>query len=417
MELHVWGPAFGLDSIDPECLGAIACFRHFVPREDWTLIASNDAAVSPDYHLPALNHGGTWTSGYANIVSYLTGCGRLSIDDDLTPLQKADSLAYATFLATRGAGLVATSLYVSPSAWVDVTRPAYSSLLRFPLTWTVPPAIRAAAIDKAAHLGVVHLAAEVDAEASSSSSSSQSLAETTSTGFLRLRERLGPSRALQPEHAAAIRLQHLAEDFCSVLDEALGAKRFFLRDGDEPSSFDFLAYGYLQLMRVRTPHPILKTALEKSYPRLVAFLGELRRSCGRATQEDDLVWQEPAAPRGVLGVIGRFAEGSLEAVPGVGDSWARWRRGGVGDSSSRGGDDESAKDPSQLIVAVGGAVVSSVAAALGAVALFRALPLLGASTHRFEPARDKTGLRQFGEIGSILEGLPVWEQANGFPPR
>lgn len=54
LELHVWGPAFGLDSIDPECLGAITCFRRCLPREDWTLIASNDAAVSPDCKIPPI---------------------------------------------------------------------------------------------------------------------------------------------------------------------------------------------------------------------------------------------------------------------------------------------------------------------------------------------------------------------------
>ncbi|KAI0178966.1 Tom37 C-terminal domain-containing protein [Hypoxylon sp. FL1284] len=400
LELHVWGSAFGLDSIDPECLGAIACFRHFVPREDWTLIASNDAAVSPDYHLPALNHRGTWVSGYANIISHLAGCGKLSIDDDLTPPQRADSLAYASFLATRGSGLLATSLYVSPRAWAEVTRPAYSSLLRFPLTWTVPPAIRAVAIEKAEHLGMGYLAAEIDAD----ETSTPSLAETTSTGFLRLRERLGPSRAMQPEHTSAIRMQHFAEDFYSVLDEARENKRFFLRD-DEPSSLDFLAYGYLQLMCVRTPHSILKAALENSYTRLVDFLKEVR-SYGHA---QDLVWQEPV-PRGALSLIGRFAEGSLEAVPGVADSWTRWRKGGV---AGRG--EDGAKDPSQLMAAIGGAVVS--VAALGAVALFRTLPPFGARTHRFELAREETGLHQFGEIGSMLEALPGWGQSNGLPPR
>ncbi|KAI6085810.1 outer mitochondrial membrane transport complex protein-domain-containing protein [Hypoxylon rubiginosum] len=404
LELHVWGPAFGLDSIDPECLGAITCFRRCLPREDWTLIASNDAAVSPDYRLPALNHRGTWTSGYTNIISYLTSSGHLSLDDDLTPLQRADALAYASFLETRGAGLVATSLYVSPRAWADVTRPAYSSLLRFPLTWTVPPALRAAAIARAEHQGIGYLAADVDAE--ESSSSSNSLAETTTTGFLKLRERLGPSRALQPEHTAAIRLQHFAEDFYSVLDEARGGKKFLLRDYRGPVSVDFLAYGYLQLMRVATPHPILKTVLEKSYARLVDFLDDVQSYGGK---QKELVWQEPASS-GALGLIGRFAEGSLEAVPGVGDSWGRWRKGGVEKGGGGGG---SAKDPSQLIVAAAGAVVS--VAALGAMALFKALPPVGASTHRFEPAREKTGLRQFGEIGSILEGLPVWEQPGSLP--
>ncbi|KAI0837659.1 Tom37 C-terminal domain-containing protein [Hypoxylon sp. FL0890] len=401
LELHVWGPAFGLDSIDPECLAAIACFRSFVPHEDWTLIASNNAAISPAYRLPALSHKGTWTSGYIDIVSYLAKYGNLHVDDDLTPLQRADSLACASFLETRGSGLLAMSLYVSPRAWTEITRPAYSTLLPFPLTWTVPPAIRAAAVEKAEHLGIGHLAAEVDAEEPTSNGPAQ----TTSTGFLRLRERLGPSRAMQPEHTAAIRFQHFAEDFYSVLDELLGDKKFFLRD-DKPSSIDFLAYGYLQLMRVQTPHPILKTALEGSYARLVAFEKEMQ-SFGR---DHELPWREPAL-RGALGLIGRFAEGSLDAVPGVGHGLRKWRVGGV---KAQGDDD--VRDPSQLIFAVGGAVLS--AAALGAVALFRALAPFGAPTHRFEPTNeDKTGLLQFGEIGSILDDLPVWEQPKGFPPR
>ena len=47
MELHVWGPALGLPSIDPDCLAAISFLAYAVPRGDWTLSASNDAALSP----------------------------------------------------------------------------------------------------------------------------------------------------------------------------------------------------------------------------------------------------------------------------------------------------------------------------------------------------------------------------------
>ncbi|KAI8959802.1 outer mitochondrial membrane transport complex protein-domain-containing protein [Daldinia sp. FL1419] len=391
LELHVWGPAFGLDSIDPECLAAVACFCRCIPRQDWTLIASSDAAVSSDYRLPALNCKGSWISGYSAIISYLTESGILHVDNDLTPLQRADSLACASFLATRGSGLLAMSLYVSPRAWVEMTRPAYSSLLPFPLTWTVPPAVRAAAVERAEHLGIGYLAAEVDAEESSSSG----LAETTSTGFLRLRDRLGPSKTMQPEHTAAIRFQHFAEGFYSVLDELRGDKTFFLRD-DKPSSIDFLVYGYLQLMRVQTPHPILKNTLENSYRRLVVFVTELH-SYG---SNQELTWRKPNA-RGVLSLIGRFAEGSIEAIPGVGYNWRKWHKGGV---DTRDSDD--VRDPTQPIIAVGGAVTS--VAALGVVAFFRALSPFGASTHRFEAAKeDKAGLHQFGEIGLILDGLPV----------
>lgn len=47
-ELHVWGPALGLDSIDAECLAAIAAFRHILPSSDWSLVASNGTCLSPD---------------------------------------------------------------------------------------------------------------------------------------------------------------------------------------------------------------------------------------------------------------------------------------------------------------------------------------------------------------------------------
>ncbi|KAI2622473.1 Tom37 C-terminal domain-containing protein [Hypoxylon sp. NC1633] len=397
MELHVWGPAFGLDSIDPECLAAITCFRSSVSPENWTLIASYAAAASPDYRLPALNCKGTWIFGYADIISYLTQHGISHIDDDLTPLQRADSLACSSYLTTRGSGLLAMSLYASPRAWAKVTRPAYSLLLPFPLTWTVPPAVRALAIEKAENMGMGTLAAEVDAEESSSSSAP---AETTSTGFLRLRESFRPSMIMQPEHSAAIRFQHFAEDLYAVLDQLRGDKQFFLRD-DSPSSLDFLAYGYLQLMRVQTPHATLQNAL-KSYPRLIEFLWVLRshlHSCGR---DDDLSWRQPAPGR--LALIGRFAEGSLEAVPILGDSWQRWRKGGVKSCTDVDDDDDGVKSPGQLIAALGGAAAG--VATVGAVALLRALSPFGAETHRFGMAQEnKAGLRRFGEMGSLLEDL------------
>lgn len=57
LELHIWGPAFGLPSIDPESLAALSYLGHVVPPGDWSLIASNDAALSPDRrsHCPFAN--------------------------------------------------------------------------------------------------------------------------------------------------------------------------------------------------------------------------------------------------------------------------------------------------------------------------------------------------------------------------
>ena len=47
LELHVWGPAFSLPSIDAQCLATIAYFSLAVPKDQWVLIASSDPSVSP----------------------------------------------------------------------------------------------------------------------------------------------------------------------------------------------------------------------------------------------------------------------------------------------------------------------------------------------------------------------------------
>ncbi|KAH9892107.1 hypothetical protein F4778DRAFT_750896 [Xylariomycetidae sp. FL2044] len=298
---------------------------------------------------------------------------------------------------TRGSGLLALLLYVIPSTWTEITRPAYSSLLRFPMTWTVPPAIRAAAIEKADHLGLGYLAAEVEAQ----DAAGEGPATTTSTGFLRLREALGPSRAMKPEQAGAIRLHHLTEDFYSNLDQLRDDKRYCLRD-DRPSALDFLVFGYLQLMRAQPHHPSLKPELEDRVEDLLARVDTLR-------QKQALPWREPS-PKSLANTLGRFADGALGHTPVAGNSWRRWRIGGI---RNAGEEEEEAKNATHMILAAGGAVLGL--AAVGAALLFRGLAPLGAPTHRFEPTRKEEGsrLNQFGEIGAILDGLPVWGPSQG----
>ncbi|KAI0456320.1 hypothetical protein F5B21DRAFT_158426 [Xylaria acuta] len=397
-QLHVWGPAFGLESIDAECLAAIAAFRHIFSSDDWSLIASNDTSPSPDHTLPALFHDDTWTSGYMNIISYvlhhITSYTNQLADKDLTPQQEADLLAYSSFLTTRGSGMVALSLYASPNAWVELTRPAYSDLLPFPLTWTIPTAIRAAAIEKAENLGMGYLAAEAEADEAAAKSG----AETTPTGFLRLRQRLGPRKSMQPEQTAAIRFLQLANDFFTTLDDLRGFREYLLGT-PSPSSLDFLAYGYLALMRVQTPYPILANCLTANNRPSIQFLQMME-----ANSQSYVLPRQDSKPRGLPTTIGIFADGAIENIAGAGESWKRWRRGGI-----KCDEEEKAPDPTGILLAVGGAVVSL--AALGAAALFRGLPPFGESTHRFEAPREEKGLYRFGEIGAMLDGLPMFEQA------
>ena len=45
LDLHVWGPAFGLPSIDPECIATITYCQRVVPEGQWSLVASYDKSV------------------------------------------------------------------------------------------------------------------------------------------------------------------------------------------------------------------------------------------------------------------------------------------------------------------------------------------------------------------------------------
>ncbi|KAK7914792.1 hypothetical protein PG985_012495 [Apiospora marii] len=397
MELHVWGEAFGLPSIDPECLAAISYLHHAVPRSEWSLIASNDVSVSPDYVLPALHHAGTWISGYLNIVQHLAAhTSFTSADDDLTEAQRADALAYASYLSSRGSALLAFFLYVSPSAWTELTRPAYSSLLRFPLTWTVPLKIRSAAIAKTEHLGLDHLAADVDPE--DGSSESKVTAPVTATGFLRLPTRPSVSVSMQPEQAAAIRLQSLLEDFFLTLDELRGNKAYFLGD-EKPTSLDFLAFGCLRLLRVRTPHPFVEKCMARNPAgaNLIKFLDTMQTNIIQWKDGYTLPWTRPAA-QSLVTLTSRFADNATENIPGVGDSWKSWRGDGVKES-------DGTRDPTQVLFAVG-AAVAGLAAVGGAVA-FKALSPFGDTSHRWDA--PKAGLYQFGDIGTIFGSLPGFE--------
>jgi len=52
--LHVWGPGFGLPSIDPHCLSAIAYLNYAIPPAEWIIIPSSNPHLSPSSTIPLL---------------------------------------------------------------------------------------------------------------------------------------------------------------------------------------------------------------------------------------------------------------------------------------------------------------------------------------------------------------------------
>jgi hypothetical protein len=45
LQLHTWGPAFGLPSVEPECIATIAYCQRVIPQGQWALVASYDTTV------------------------------------------------------------------------------------------------------------------------------------------------------------------------------------------------------------------------------------------------------------------------------------------------------------------------------------------------------------------------------------
>lgn len=239
-----------------------------------------------------------------------------------------------------------------------------------------------------------YLAAEAEAD----EAAARSGAETMPTGFLRLRQQLGPRRSMQPEQTAAIRFQQLADDFFATLDD-LRSSRKYLLGTPSPSSLDFLAYGYLALMRVQTPYPILARTLMSNNRPSMQFLQMVEA----ASQGYVLPRQEPTS-RGLPRTMCVFADGAIESISGAGEGWRRWRHGGI-----KSNEEEITQNPTQTLLVVGGAVAGL--AAVGTAVLFRWLTPFGETAHRFEAPKEDGDVYRSGEIGAILDALPVFGRA------
>ncbi|KAI3394639.1 hypothetical protein diail_2503 [Diaporthe ilicicola] len=372
--------------------------------------------------LPALHETGSglWSSGFTSIAGRLRDLGgdAWDLDRDLDVAQRADSIAYTSFLRSSAAPLVALSLYVSSANWAGTTRPAYSNVLPFPLTWTEPLSVRNHMCDVADHLGLSDL--NVDDNDSGRAAQAQGSATSESTdGFLRVPERLRPRRrgvkaALSPEQTALFRLEATANDCLAVLTdlkavadmEGAGERFFFFSSSapasgaaatSRPSSLDCLAFGYLALMLVPdVPRPWLKDLIRRRHEALALFVDATRDAVFGGDVASSLPWagtssssssgpdeqdkqqqqqQQPwAATRFVRGVV-------AASVP---RSWA------LPDAPSK---PTSAGSSILALMGSGAALLGVVGSAL----MYRHMPPLGSALYRWEMPRR----RAFGAAGAL----------------
>ncbi|KAI5467395.1 Tom37 C-terminal domain-containing protein [Mariannaea sp. PMI_226] len=393
LELHVWGSAFGLPSIDPECLAIITYLHSSLPAADWCLIPSNDPSISPSNFLPALYHNGAWTSGFRSIVNYLnTNSLGAELDAGLSPTEEADCVAYDAFLAVHAAPLLDLSLYVSAANWSTTTRPAFSSLLSFPLTWTVPPLIRAEAVKRVEHLGFAELDTDFDPNGGLHLSSGRDALPETFRRHIPARTKKTVSEEMTPEQHVAIRLCGLTEDCLSVLNEFLkGDEKLSFFETAKPTSLDCLAFGYLALMRdAPVPRSFLKDWIAENAPHLSKFVDGMKSSCLESPGR--LPWVEPEQVS-YLRLGGRILDSLILNLPSVGQEYA-------GEKRRRAEESITGVDGRTLMLTMG---VLATGAAMGyGLRFYKSIQPFGARTQVWQPERGQSKLSQFGELGSML---------------
>ncbi|PYI15177.1 hypothetical protein BO86DRAFT_422689 [Aspergillus japonicus CBS 114.51] len=301
LELHVWGPAFSLPSIDAQCLATIAYLSLALPKDAWVLVASSDPSVSPTNELPALRNDNTWVSRFRNIVDYLRqySSGDWDLDADLTGLDRADSIAFTSFLDTQFPPLLALSLYVTSQNYYTSVLPAYSSqILTWPSTWLLPPQIRAAAKRASDHLGLSSLdlvALEEDRKREHSAAVAAGRLPA-SLPLLKATTPAPTTAGLVPSHR--FRMEAVTAAAFEPLAAMLPPQKDYLLGGDRPTSVDCLLLGYGSLAALGSESlqdAWLGEAMRQKAPRAVEWVRRMQREAGLAS----LPWRQPERPRWV----------------------------------------------------------------------------------------------------------------------
>lgn len=404
LELHVWGPAFSLPSIDPQCLAAIIYLRQVVPRESWVLIASNNDSLSPTKALPALRDGPIWIGGFGNIVNHLRGRPDRHWDLDsnnFTSLDHSDITAFSAFIEAHGQPLIDLSLYVSSENYTTSTRPAYSRLLQWPGQWFVSPQKRASAKARTDHLGLSAL--DLDAATDEHRNSALQSGSDIIPRSLRVPRQTVTGVIEKQQHAARFRLDALADAFFEPLQESFSDEHYMLW-GEQPSSLDSVALSYLALMLIpQVPHRWLAETMTTRYPKLCSYVRRLSKEIfgGPVQVEDALIddpqvegwqdsnklpWKKPAE-KGVRDAGSTFLAGMLNTLP-LADRLGRRDEIFVDSPTSIGTSSlSSTVAPSML-------AVGSMVAAVGGYLLY--------SEVLSSPAPQRKNLSQMGEAGDML---------------
>ncbi|MCJ1353400.1 MAG: hypothetical protein MMC33_003386 [Icmadophila ericetorum] len=265
--------------------------------------------------LPALHDGETIVSGYQEIVRYLSENEiGTHYDEVLTPIQKADALAFSSHIHTTLSPLLLLYLYLTPKNWNNGVRTALSTPLPFPIRYIIPPHLHTFARSRTAHLGFSALdltaAAEEEERKAEKDIGLPEGNNISSSIRNALKSRRSAASAARRDIALQIKLHALVDTALEPLADALFRNEnifsFFLGLDGKMTSFDCLALGYLSLALIpKLPEDWLDKGILGRYPTLSSFVNEgVERCFGGVTDgaienlltNSILPWSHPATP-------------------------------------------------------------------------------------------------------------------------
>lgn len=308
-ELYVWGPGYGLPSIDPDSLASILFFQRFLSEELWCIVPCGDPSTIPTGQLPALKDDWRWISGFHNVVKYLSESASISSYDttELSLQQKADAIAYSAFIQSRGRPLLDLSLYVSSENYNGATRAVLADILDWPGSWSIPHKLRREAKARSDHLGLSGLDVDAATDPERESIITNHLPESMKKVTPSPSQKLG-----HHEQKSRIRLDAVTRDFLEPIGELLRGHEWLI--GDSAGVVDCLALGYLLLMqRPQLPHSWLQSTLQNEFPRINEWIKTKTQSLSEA---ESLPWNK-AQPRRWIGMFNAVINHGIGSIPAL----------------------------------------------------------------------------------------------------
>ncbi|KAF9558426.1 metaxin 1 [Mortierella alpina] len=237
-ELYIFGSAFGLPSVDPQCLALIA-YLSITGYEDYSIVECNDPALSPTGELPMLHDGKNWIGGTNRILAYLSKTGH-NADKKLSKEMAAKSVSHQALVDETLADAILFSWFADSENYVSTIRKTYSDLLPIPSRYYVPMQMKKSAIQRVQKYG-----GRIE-------SSGSDLVNTAQT-----------------------QIYDIARDCYRVLNRRLKEQDFLF--GEEPTTLDAKVFGYLALqLYPEIPNRRFGMILESQFPRLARYCDRCR---------------------------------------------------------------------------------------------------------------------------------------------